>query len=393
MDQTTLTGPVVPWYQRAGVWIGLATSPGALVVGGSLAANLPASGLLLVIPTGTLILASVTVAEGIMGRRRREPLARRAASTFGPGLGAGLLNLAMAFGTLGWLSFYLGIAGFSLAKLLNLSDWSGPLLLAGGSLMLNELGLTRWNALVWVTTISAMSAAIIALTVVEPQPVVGVPGTFGLVGFFWGIGNVVSYSTVFAVRCSDFTWDLATDTDVIKDGAIFLLLLIVSLGIGGILYQTTGGWNLADVLARTPSARLGHIFLVLAVIGPILSNLHSGSLAIESLASLKKRYGVFLMGLVGFLLGATRFDHRLIPFLDLLGAILPPALAVLLAVAVIRQKVRPSVALLAWLAGSGAALVFKFQGQLIHLAVGAAVSLVVLHIMLRLSKSFKLSDA
>jgi hypothetical protein len=386
-------GPLVPWYKRAGVWIGIATGPGAFVVGGGLAANLPLAALIPAIPIGALILSSVTVAEGIVARRRRQTLARRAASTFGSGLGAGLLNFAMAFGTLGWVSFYLGIAGFSLAKLLNLPGWSGPLILVSSSVVLNELGLNRWNALVWVTTISALSAAIVALVIVEPQPAEAVPGSSGLAGLFWGIGSVVSYSTVFAVRCGDFTWDLETDADVIKDGLTMFVPLMMALSIGVMLYQTTGGWNLADVLARTPSAALGHIFLILSVIGPIQSNFHSGALAIEGLVSLKRRLGVLLMSTIGFFLGATRFDHQLIPFLDLLGAILPPALAVLLATALIRQKVPASTALLAWLAGSGAALVFKFQGQLIHLAVGAAVSLVVLHIMLRLSKSFELSDA
>lgn len=393
MEQIEHPGPLVPWYKRAGVWVSLGASPGAFVVGGGLAANLPLPVLLLSIPLGGLILTSVTVSEGIVARRRHQPMTRRAASTFGPGLGAGLLNFAMAFGTLGWLSFYFGIAGFSLAKLLNLPDWSGPLILASGSLMLNELGLNRWNILVWVTTISAMGAALIALTVVEPHPVPPLPQDFGLPEIFWGIGSVVSYSTVFAVRCSDFTWDLKSDRDVIKDGLTFFGPLMISLSIGVILYQTTGGWNLADILARTPSARLGHIFLILSVMGPILTNFHSGSLALSDLVPLNRRQGVFLMGVAGFVLGATRFDHQLIPFLDLLGAVLPPALAVLLATAIMRQRARPVTALVAWLAGSGIALVFKLQGQLIHLAVGAIVSLVVLQLMVRLSNSFELSDA
>lgn len=381
------------WYHRAGVWIGIGAGPGAFVVGGGLAAHLPLSVMLVAIPIGGLILATVTVAEGIMGRRRRQTLARRAASTFGSGLGAGLLNLAMAFGTLGWVSFYLGIAGFSLATLLNLPGWSGPLILASSALILNEIGLNRWNALVWVTTISAMGAALVALLVVESQQVPARSQGFSLPELFWGIGSVVSYSLVFAVRCSDFTWDLESDGDVIKDGFAFYLPLLVSLGIGVALYQTTGGWNLADVLAQTQSAQLGHIFLTLAVIGPILSNVHSGVLALEGLASVNRRLGALLMVVMGFFLGATRFDRQLLPFLDLLGAVLPPALVVLLTTAIIQQKVPKSTALVAWLAGSGAALLFKLQGLLIHLAVGAIVSFVVLQLMVRLSSSFEFLDA
>lgn len=386
-------GPVVSWYQRAGVWIGIATGPGSLAVGGGLAANLSPALLLVVIPVGVLMLTAVTVAHGIVSRRRREPLVSRASYTFGAGMGAGLLNLAMALALMGWISFYLGIAGFSLATLLGLPGWLGTLLLVGSLLFLNRLGLNRWNALVWVTTISALGAAVVALILVGPEPGPAATPGFGLTQLIWGLGSVIAYSIVFAVRCSDFSWDLATDADVIKDGIAFLIPLLILLGVGVLLYQTTGDWNLADILARTPSAGLGHIFLVLSVISPILSNFHSSALTLESLVSLKRRYAVLLVGAVGFVLGAARFDQQLLGFLDLLGVILPPALVVLLVAALLPRKAPHSATLTAWLLGSLAALMFKLQGHSFHLAVGAIVSFAALHLMIRLSSRFEFSDA
>lgn len=370
----------VAWYQRAGVWIGIATSPGSLVVGGGLAAHLPQTTLWLAIPVGALILTSLSVTQGIISRRRREILPQRAAFTFGSGIGAGLLNLMIVFSTIGWVSFYLGIAGFSLATLLNVSSWIGVFLLLAVALILSELGLNQWNRFVWVTTLSALGAAIVALSLVEPRPVSSVSYHFGLSGFLWGIGSVVSYSLVFAVRCSDFTWDLERDADVVKDGIAYFVPVLIMFGIGVRLYRITGEWNLADILAQTSSAELGHIFLVLAVISPILVNFHSGALAMASLGSVKRRYNVLLIACVTFFLGATRFDRQLLPFLDLLGAILVPALVVML-IAVRLTKPSRTAALIAWLVGSAAALVFKIQGQLIHLVVGAVVSLVVLGLM------------
>jgi len=379
----------VPWYHRAGIWIGIATSPGALIVGGGLAARLPLTALFLAIPIGASILTALTVTQGIISRRRRETLPRRAIFTFGTGFGANLLNLVMVFSTIGWVSFYLGIAGFSLATLLSLSAWIGVLLLVSSALVLNELGLNRWNILVWLTTISALGAALVALSVVEPKPILPISEEVGLSPFLWGIGSVVSYSLVFAVRSSDFTWDLDSDLDVIKDGLAYLLPVLIMFGIGVTLYRTTGESNLADILAQTPSAGLGHIFLVLAVISPILTNFHSGTLALEGLVPLSKRQGALLIGAICFILGATRFDHHLLPFLDLLGAVLIPALVVMLLTAIPARHPSKTTALVVWLAGSAAALIFKIQGNLVHLVVGAVVSIVVLEIIIHLPNKFE----
>ncbi len=379
----------VPWYHRAGIWIGIATSPGALIVGGGLAARLPLTALFLAIPIGASILTALTVTQGIISRRRRETLPRRAIFTFGTGFGANLLNLVMVFSTFGWVSFHLGIAGFSLATLLSLSAWVGVLLLVGSALVLNEMGLNRWNVLVWLTTISALGAALVALSVVEPKPIPPSGNEMGLSPLLWGIGSVVSYSLVFAVRSSDFTWDMKSDLDVVKDGLAYLLPVLIMIGIGVTLYRITGESNLADILAQTSSAGLGHVFLVLAVISPILTNFHSGALALEGLVPVNKRLGALLIAAVGFILGATRFDHHLLPFLDLLGAVLIPALVVMLLTVIPGHHASKTAALVAWLAGSVAALIFKIQGNLVHLVVGAVVSIIVLEVIIRLPKKFE----
>lgn len=361
----------IPWYRRAGIWIGIGTGPGVIVVGGGLAASLSLPALLLAIPIGALALAALAVGQSVMSRRLRLPLAGRAVHAFGPGFGAGFLNLMVALSMMGWFSFYVGISGFSLSDLLQLPGWVGPLLIAGTLWVLSQLGLNRWNFVVWVTTLSALLAA-----GARPSPAAG--GGFTAPQLLWGIGTVVSYGIVFAMRSSDFTWDLATDSDVVKSGLAFLIPFLILLGVGVLLFQATGEWNLADILARKPSAALGHLFLILAVISPALSGLHSAVLALESISPLSRQHGLILMSLVGFLLGATRFDHHLLWFLDWRGAVLPPALVVMLAVAVLPQKPPATAALAGWLAGAAVAIVLKAEGQLAHIIAGAVVSLVVL---------------
>jgi cytosine permease len=373
---------VVPWYRRAGIWIGVGTGPGVVVVGGGLAAHLSLPALLLAIPLGALALTALAVGQSLMSRRLRLPLVGRVVHTFGPGFGGRLLNLMVALSMMGWFSFYVGISGFSLSDLLKLPGWSGPLIIATTLLILSQLGINRWNFVVWITTLSALAVAIIALLAVGAKPTPGPVNGFTLSELLWGIGTVISYGIVFAMRSSDFTWDLEADSDVVKSGVAFFIPFLILLGIGVLLYQATGDWNLADILARTPSAALGHLFLILAVISPSLSGLHSAVLAMESISPLKRRQGIILMCIVGFILGATRFDHHLLLFLDWRGAILPPALVLMLAAALLPQKPSARAALIAWLSGAVVAIVFKTQGQLAHIVVGAVVSLVVLKVMI-----------
>ncbi|MEJ2557105.1 MAG: hypothetical protein P8186_12910 [Anaerolineae bacterium] len=106
MSNTNHSSPaMVAWYRRAGIWIGIGTGPGVIVVGGGLAANLSLPVLLLAIPIGALALAALAVGQSVMSRRLRLPLAGRAVHAFGPGFGAGFLNLMVALSMMGWFSF------------------------------------------------------------------------------------------------------------------------------------------------------------------------------------------------------------------------------------------------------------------------------------------------
>jgi hypothetical protein len=349
---------------------------------------LPLAALFLVMPVGVLTLTALAVAQGISSRRRREPLSQQAANTLGPGTGAGLLNAVMALAMIGWVSFYVGIAGFSLATLLGLSGWAGAFLVASILFTLSEMGLDRWNQMVWVTTLSALAAAVFALLVVGARPVTEPMAGIHPNGLLWGVGSVVAYGIVFAVRAGDFTWDLRDDPDVVKAGMTLLFPLLIFLGIGAALYRTVGDWNLADILANTPSAALGHLFLVVSIVAPALSGFHSGALAIKSLVPLSRRQSNALICAVAFLLGAMRFDHQILLFLDLLGAALPPVLAVMLLMPFFEGKVSRVAALIAWILGAVTAALFKLQGQSAHMIIGATVSIATLWILANGSRGF-----
>ena len=376
----------VPWHRRVGVWIGLGTGPGALMLGGGLAGSLSLPTLLLAIPLGVLALTGLAAAQGVVSRRRREPLGPRAAGIFGANLGARLLSLAVAMGMVGWIGFYAGMVGYSWTSYLGLPLWIGALAVAAGLFALSLLGIDRWNLLVVVTTLSTLAVVILALSATPRPPLEATSQTDGVQGLLWGIGAVVSYGVLFALRAGDFAWDLEADSDVWKDSAGLLIPLLVFLGVGVYAYSTLSEWNLAEILARTRSPLVGNAFLLLSVVGNVMGAFHSGSLAIQGLAPIGRRWAAALIALIGFALGVTRFDRQLLLFLDLLGAVMPSALVVMLLAAVLARKPSVGGALLAWLVGAGAAILLKVQGYHYHMWAGMTVSIALLVASMMLSR-------
>jgi hypothetical protein len=251
------------------------------------------------------------------------------------------------------------------------------LLVATTIFILAELGVNRWSAVSWLTTSAALGLTIFALSAVDltmPQAVAPAV-TWG--DWLWGMGTIIAYATLFALRNGDFTWDMASDADVWKVSSTLFVPLIFSMGIGALLYHATGHWNIADILSTTRSATLGHIFLLLAVTAPLLSGLYSGVLALSSVTRLHLRYMTALICTMTFVLASLRFDQRFLPFLGINGAALGPALGVMLLVHWLPRKPAPPVAFGAWVAGAVTAIVCQLQGQSIALVLGAGVSLVV----------------
>ncbi|MDX1522936.1 MAG: hypothetical protein R3264_15010, partial [Anaerolineae bacterium] len=210
----------VRWQQRAGIWIGIGINPASITLGGGLASRLPLSALVWLMPVGAVILVSLVVMMAIIGRRRRKPLAQLSTGVLGLGLGALLLNLIMGLGMVGWSGFQLGLSGTGVANLLRAPWWLGVGLMAGLFYWFSTLNVNRWNALVWITTLSSLALAVVALITVVGREVVitAAAAPFSLGAALWVLGSVVAYGSLFTLRVSDFSWDMDTDRDVIFDG-------------------------------------------------------------------------------------------------------------------------------------------------------------------------------
>ena len=368
----------IRWHQRAGVWIGIGVGPGTFTVGGALAANLPLRSLLILIPLGALVLGGVTVAQAAVSRRRRERSNERAVSTFGNNIGSIFFNLVVALGAVGFVGFYVGLAGFAAATLLNLPGPVGALLVAVGLFVVNSAGLDRWNSLVWLTAISTVVVTLFTFYSLGTAWAPDRTSSVDIGSVLWAMISIVNYGLFFALRSGDFSWDLDSDSEVVKAGLSLCLPLVIFLFIGALVYRAAGDYNIADILSQSHSPWLGNLFLIISVIAPVMSGFHSGGLAIPTFLPLGKRGSAILIAATGFVFGALRFDRALLLFLDLLGAFIAPALVVMLLMVWLRNRPSRAAALAAWLVGSAAALLSKWQGELSPVLVGAGVSILVL---------------
>jgi hypothetical protein len=378
----------VAWYQRTAIWLGVAINPASITLGGGLAVLLPLTTLLWVMPFGALLLSGLATAQAITARRQHKSFSQLAIDAFGAGWGSRLLNVLMALGMIGWGGFHVGVSGSSAGILLHLPGWVGTLLIVAIAFTLTEMGVSRWNALLWLTTLSALALAIFSLKIIGVKPdFSATPHPIPLAQILWAIGTVVTFGILFATRTPDFSWDVAKDADILKNGVAYFTAYIVSMFVGALLFQATGDWNLADILAKAEAATLGQLFLIVAVASPILSGLLSGTLALQAVTGWQKRVSTALICGVVFLLGAFRFDRQLLPFLDILSVLIPPALFVMLAGSFRKQMPPTAQAVVAWLVGAGVALLFKLQGGQVHMPVGASVAILTLWLVPRFMPS------
>ncbi|MEZ4676045.1 MAG: hypothetical protein R2932_17605 [Caldilineaceae bacterium] len=299
VDQT-----VVCWQQRASVWLGIGINPASISTGGGVAMWVPPRHLFWVLPLSVILLILLSMAQGLLGQQQRARLAQLALATFGRN-GAGLLNLLMAIGLVGWSGFHGGVSGASMAALLHLPPWLGALLIFVLLYLLNRLGINRWAALTWITTGAALALTIFALATVswngsdaailsQAQP------AFSINNVLRAVSTIIGYATLFSLRTPDFTWDFASRADVIKVKFFLFFPLLFGMSAGALLYRATGNWNIADILAQSHSAMLGHLFLIVAVISPLISGWYSGAFALSYLTPLKPNQSILLICLLGF---------------------------------------------------------------------------------------------
>lgn len=381
------SGDGVRWTARVGAWLGIGTSPAALVLGAGLAERHGGAIGVLGIVLGLVLMAVMLAGQGAIGLV--PPLGdggslSAVADRYLGGRTLPALHALLAFAMIGWFGFNVGLGGAAIAAVAGVPAAVGPLLLGVPLVLVTAAGLHRWNALAIVTTCSAL--VLVALVAARLAPATS-PVELGASGdgtWLADAGAFVGYVAVFGLRAPDFSHGLARRRDL----AWCVALLVGSTGLVAIagvgLFLGTGTADVVGAIAGSQGSTIGNLLVAVAVIAATFTTLYSGSLALRAVAPVGPQRALAAIAVPGLALAVLRFDRLLLPWLSVLAAVLPPLLVPMAIEAARRRhgRVHRAVVLWAWAPGAGVALALTLLGVRTAALVGlvvAAVSTAAVH--------------
>jgi cytosine permease len=322
------------WLRRLGPWVGIGTSPAALMVGGGVAEGNERWWLAVAIIAGVALLAALATAQGALGQRRRARLATLASGSLGREGGRRIASPVLALMMVGWFGFNTSVAGAGLGRLLDLPERIGMGIFAAVMLAVAWHGL---NALSWTALAAGIATVLLAaegvhLALGERSGALlgdGVPATS--LGVLPAIAIIVGFGAAFALRTPDFTHDLARPRHVVWCAAFGLAAPLIAFATAGaILELTTGTWNLVEVLERLGSSTVAYGFVALGFTGSVLTNLHSGAISLEdAIPGCSHRTGLTAIAVVGTAIATLQFADWMIPYLTAMALAAPCLIGVL----------------------------------------------------------------
>lgn len=366
-------------FGRVGPWVGLSTSPVALVAGAGVAEGLSGTRLLVALVVGSLLLATLAGAQGLLGQRTGRPLAPLTAATLGSHGSRYVGSVVMLAMMLGWFGVNVGIAGVATGRLLALPDTGGIALFAGLLLViaLRGLGVLSWAGLVAGIAATALAAYGLAL-VLDGRELTLSGGAAGseTLSLAAGITLMVGYGAAFSLRTPDFTHDLSRPRQVVACAAGGLAAPLIGFALAGaLLYAATGEWDLAEALHDLGSSRLAYLFVAVGFTGSVLTNIWSGGLALQDvLPRVPARRAMLVVTIVGSAAAAAGLAERALDWLTLM-ALAAPGLVILCILSRARVAEPPprwrAIPLMAWGTGIVCAISLQIAGS--TLALPAAV--------------------
>jgi len=229
----------------------------------------------------------------------------------------------------GWASFSTGVAGGSLAQLFSIPEPFAFALWAGLMFALLWDGIHFGSLIALLGSVATLSLMAWGLVQVNSMGQVAPPappsGTF-----FAGVSLVLGYGAAFSLRCVDFTHALKPRQVVwVSLFGLALPLAVVSLS-GVWLYQATGTWNLGQLLGLLGFPALAHVFVAIGFLGAGITNMHSGSLALQDLARLPRTSALALVAVVSVVFALLDFEQAMVTWLQFLSIVVVPLVGVML---------------------------------------------------------------
>ncbi len=320
------------WLRRVGPWVGIGTSPAALMAGGGVAEGVEGWVLVAAMVAGVIALTCLAVGQGMLGQRLGLPLAGVVAGPLGAEGSRRVASLAMLVMMLGWFGVNVGVAGTATARLIGIPDIAGMVLFALLALAMTWRGI---GSLSWAALAAGVATVILAgwgmhlasdahgLTLTSARtatdPISPIEAASLMVG----------YGAAFALRTPDFTIDLERRRQVLWCGLAGLSAPLIAFALAGATLQAaTGTWDLADVMQALGSSTAAYLFIAVGFFGSVMSNLFSGSLALQGAVPIGHRRGMLVVLGIGLVLAGSGFSDRMPAYLVAM-AVLAPGLAVL----------------------------------------------------------------
>ncbi len=377
------------WTDVAGAWLGIGTSPGALLIGAGLAERHSGPVPLLSILLGLSLMFAIVWFQGSLGLAQPHGdggnLTEVTPLYFGPFMQRVVAGL-IALGMIGWFGFNVGLGGAALSSLLHIPAWGGDLLIGLPVLALSLGGMKSWNMLATLTTVAVLILVWLVL-VRFAAPII--PLRLQPDGAVWLVADVatfIGYISVFSVRAPDFTAGMRSRRDLAISGSLLCLPIVAIALAGAGLQMATGSSDLVGILGGSGSLWIGNLLITVAVIAPTFTTLYSGAPALKASLGIPARSGMLGITAIGLALAISRFDLWLLPWLGVLAAMLPPLL-IPLAVESTRRRKGGAAYLIpfwVWLPGAAISILLTVYKQPLAPLVGLIVSAVFTALIYRL---------
>lgn len=304
------------WWKRAGPWVGIGTSPAALMTGGGLAKGLEGGRLVATLLVGVAALCVLATVQGVVGQRHGGALVGVLEAPLGTSGARRVAGAVMALMMLGWFGVNVDAAGTAAARLAGVAPAVGIVAFAVVALAVTLRGVGHLSAAALVAGVATSALAAWSLGLLAQHGDVGVRSAHTAaepVSMLHGVGLMVGYGAAFALRTPDFTADLVRARDVVLCAVCGLAIPLAAFAaLGAATYAWTGAWNIADMWGRLGSDRLGYAIIAVGFFGSVMTNLFSGALATGSAAGLgpAAAMGAFFALGLGLAVGGLA-DHML----------------------------------------------------------------------------------
>lgn len=315
--------------QMIAVWGGVTFVPVALVVGASMASQLTVVDFLIAWTIGLFLAAVVGILLGVISMEQGLSF-HTASRVFYGRIGTFVPSGALTITRIGWsavelalvASFVVTILGDGIPYLFQIGALVlGLLYISTALLGLDALKIISYVAIPVVTVVFLFGAFNLGITVTNPVVEDPIPITAGISAAiaFWIAGATTSGDWL---RYSDSKSTVAGSTVV---AVVFFSLFLLALGYFNVL--ATGETSLSSAMAAQGLAIPAFIALALLAWSTVDNNLYSASLGLSNMIELRKVASVLLIGAVVIVMGGLKFHTMVIPYLQLIGAFIPPLAA------------------------------------------------------------------